>query len=452
MKNIKYILACFVFLFAACEDNVDITPTDIIVGDASSINSLEAARDFMNGAYIFVPNPVGFGDLGADNAKLAPTNTGQGVFVHNWLYNAQQPQDNWVGQYRLLGNVNTLLQAIDAIEIAPGEEVERDQIKAEALALRAYTLFNLYRFYSPGADASSAFGVVVATTPLAPADTPARGTVGDVLNQINTDIDDAYALFPTDGITQLDLLSKPATAALGARVALEQGNWSDAIDWADDAISLSGKSIASMTEYPLVWRDNSTAGVIFTSLRTPTGYLSTFNRITNADIFYYGSDGLFNSYDDADVRKSFNFMDDGTGQIVTKWPSDQTVPAIDAKLFRVEEMVLIKAEAYANMNMLTEAAGEINDLRDDRIMGYTDISYANQGDALTDILEERRRELAFEGFRFFDLKRVGMGVARDASDCVTAECDLAAGAIQFNLPIPQQEIDSNPNMVQNPGY
>jgi len=454
MKTLKYI---FVLLFLAgtiisCEENVDITPTDLIVGDASSINNITAARDLMNGSYVFLPNPVGLGDLGADNARLAPTNTGQGVFVHNWLYNAQQPQDSWVGQYRLLSNVNTLLSAIDQIEVAAADVAERDRIKAEALSLRAMTHFNLYRFYSPKYDPSSSLGVAVQLEPISAGQTPARSTVAEVFSAIEADIDAAFNLFPDDGLGQLDLFSKPAIAALAARVALEKDDRTGAITWADRAINLSGKSISSMTSYGDVWRDNSTDGVLMTSLRSPTAWLATFNRVTNADIFYYGSQQLYDIYDANDVRRSFNFMDDGTGFIVTKWPATQADPAIDAKVFRVEEMVLIKAEAHARANQLVDAANAINDLRANRIAGHTPITYTDQTAAIADVMDERRRELAFEGFRFFDLKRTGQGVSRDASDCVTTECNLSAGANQFLLPIPQQEIDANPNVEQNPGY
>ncbi len=454
MKFLKYIAfsGLLAIGFYSCEDFVDIEPTDIIVGDASSINSLEAARDLVNGSYGFINNPVSFGDIGSDNTQLAPTNTGQGVFTHNWQYSETNPQDNWVGQYNMLSNVNTLLAVIDNIEAPAADEPVRAQIKAEGLALRAMAHYTLYRYYSPGYDPSSPLGVVVQTQPIEAGQLPARNTVGDVINQIETDLTDAFNLFPSDGITQLDFFSKASVAALMARVQLDKGAWGAAADWAQDAIDLSGKSVATRTEYPLVWRDNSTAGVIMSSLRTPTGYMAAFNRITNEDIFYYGATGLYDLYDDDDIRKSFNFEDDGTGLLITKWPANQSSPAIDVKLFRVGEMHLIKAEALARDNDIDGADDEINALRSNRISGYTPITYATQSEAIDDIIQERRLELAYEGIRMFDLKRLGMGVDRAADDCITAQCTLSAGADQFSLPIPNNEMNANPNMVQNPGY
>jgi hypothetical protein len=69
-------------------------------------------------------------------------------------------------------------------------------------------------------------------------------------------------------------------------------------------------------------------------------------------------------------------------------------------------------------------------------------------------LDERFKELCFEGFRFFDLKRNALPVARAASD-VPPQLSwntLPANDHRFALPIPQHEIFANHNMVQNPGY
>ncbi|MCD4730616.1 MAG: RagB/SusD family nutrient uptake outer membrane protein [Bacteroidales bacterium] len=79
---------------------------------------------------------------------------------------------------------------------------------------------------------------------------------------------------------------------------------------------------------------------------------------------------------------------------------------------------------------------------------------------MTEILLQRRLELAFEGDRFFTLQRLGLGVSRngaygDAADGtgeLYKNLTLPAGDIRFEFPIPQSEMNANSNMVQNPGY
>ena len=122
-------------------------------------------------------------------------------------------------------------------------------------------------------------------------------------------------------------------------------------------------------------------------------------------------------------------------------------------------MLLINAEAKARSNDFAGAAQAIKDLRDVRFGEATPLpTYNNLDEALTDILEERRKELAFEGKRFLDLKWIGgdlnIGVSRNETDCASfsAPCGLPRSSYRFTLPIPQAELNANPNITQNNGY
>lgn len=78
------------------------------------------------------------------------------------------------------------------------------------------------------------------------------------------------------------------------------------------------------------------------------------------------------------------------------------------------------------------------------------------------ILNERRLELAFENDRFWTIKRLGQSVVRSdfgssvnggGGDAPTGALKtLPANNFRFVLPIPQDAINLNPNLVQNPGY
>ena len=116
-------------------------------------------------------------------------------------------------------------------------------------------------------------------------------------------------------------------------------------------------------------------------------------------------------------------------------------------------MYLIRAEAKAETNDLAGAAADVNALRAARITDYTDVSFATKEEAIAAILQERFKELAFEGHRFWDLRRRGLPVERLASDAPSANgTTLPAGNFRFLLPIPNPEIQANPLMLQNPGY
>lgn len=146
---------------------------------------------------------------------------------------------------------------------------------------------------------------------------------------------------------------------------------------------------------------------------------------------------------------------------IDKYPGKVGVPLRnDIKVFRLSEMYFILAEAAAQDNNFTEAANRIYDVRVARNFKGTAVkpSYSSKVDALKDILKERRVELAFEGHRFIDLKRVGpiTGEVADRSptDAVSKEVPLSIplNDYRFTLPIPRSELQGNTVIQQNPGY
>ena len=116
----------------------------------------------------------------------------------------------------------------------------------------------------------------------------------------------------------------------------------------------------------------------------------------------------------------------------------------------------MKAEAYVDQGNLAEAASLVNRIRARVNLPNLSSSISSSKSSLADaVLNERRLELAFEGQRWFDLVRTGnvfevlntlnlRDPGRLPMDPVTDNTVL--------LPLPQSQIDINPNMVQNPGY
>jgi hypothetical protein len=68
------------------------------------------------------------------------------------------------------------------------------------------------------------------------------------------------------------------------------------------------------------------------------------------------------------------------------------------------------------------------------------------------ILQERRKELAFEGHYIYDLARTGTGVTRSDYDATEANRNIPFPDKRWAMPIPKREMDANPNMVQNEGF
>ena len=253
-------------------------------------------------------------------------------------------------------------------------------------------------------------------------------------------------------------ISKGAIAGYQARAAQLRRDWAAAITFATDAISLSGTSIATIAQYPAIWQDASNTEVIF---KVRNGYSpQQFYREANGDVFFEPSDKIKAQYNrTTDVRFSTFVGAITTGgqndtSVVRKYPGSALGPQInDIKVIRTSEMFLLRAEAYAETNQLIQAAADVNAIRRNRITGYMDMVFTSREQALTEVMNERFKELAFEGFRFYDLKRRNQSIERFASDVQSPTWQtLAAGNFRFAMPIPQHEILANPNTQQNTGY
>jgi hypothetical protein len=132
----------------------------------------------------------------------------------------------------------------------------------------------------------------------------------------------------------------------------------------------------------------------------------------------------------------------------------------DLKVFRVSEMYFIRAEALTAAGDLAGAALAIKAVRDARTFRapFPVLPvYASATAAWADILLERRLELAYEGHRYIDLKRLGTragaGIDRYVRDCeLVATCSIPTTDYRFTMPIPILEINTNAQIQQNPNY
>ncbi|WP_294215747.1 RagB/SusD family nutrient uptake outer membrane protein [uncultured Chryseobacterium sp.] len=145
--------------------------------------------------------------------------------------------------------------------------------------------------------------------------------------------------------------------------------------------------------------------------------------------------------------------------VIDKYPGKAgTNTRNDLKLFRLSEMYFILAECAINNSQLTTAAGYIKSVRDARNFRAPVALpvYTNAQAAWADVLKERRMELALEGHRYIDLKRLankaGVTMDRNNTDDIVMTSNLPNGDYRYTLPIPLSEISANPNVKQNTGY
>lgn len=466
MKRNKYILlvALSFIVLQSCKKELDLNPTDTFT-ESNSFITLGDVQLGTNGAYArytAYANDIYFNALLSDEAKLGLDNAGQGALTYRYQFSADVTTGGdvvgaWGDYYAMIDQVNRLLPLVATVTATAAEEPRRDIIKGQLLALRALGHFGLLQAYSNNYNPSDPLGVPIMLTsnPLAK---PARNSMGEVMTQIDADLSDAKALLPA--VTPADfsdtVMNRINIAAYQARIALYKRDYDAAVTFATEVISSGVKPLADQSSFPFIWTDDNTEETLFRIRYATSSALGGLWSTTAGQFYIAPSDKLYDAYDPQDIRRDVYIGDDGAGnRYVKKYEgSSRGGLVVDMKACRTAEMYLIRAEAYAKRSApdLALASADLNFLRDKRIFAYTPETFATIT-ALTDaVLQERFKELAFEGFRFYDLKRNNLPVQRLASDANPAWQTLPAGDFRFVLPIPRNDIQADPALVQNPGY
>lgn len=478
-KIVYLLLAMVVF---SCNDATDIEQEGIIY-EEDGFTTLSDLKTGLNGAYAaygpdFGGDAIYFNDIFTDNVRRGESNTGGGSEEYNFLLqpNSDAPSIIWSNRYATINRVNRSLDAYDRLypTFTEDEKVSADHVKANLLALRALCHFDLFQYYTP--DYQDANGMSVIKMDFVPADYKEvypRNTVSEILTFINADLDASLALFDSEATeyTGVFYLRPISVAFLKCKVALLSGNYPAAQTLAQDVMGDSGLVLSPKTVYTSMFSDTAEGESLFTLSR-----LSGNNAIVSN--YYFNSSGgnpidailqvsrqLYDLYNTNDVRKTVNIIDSRRNDaadyfLIGKYRGSADGPNInDIKLFRLSEVKLILAETKARNGNLTGAANDVRDIRNVRIGTTQPLPvYADLNAALADILVERRREFAFEGHRYLDIKRIGkeinVGVNRLPIDAATFSAPLAlpASDYRFTFPIPQNEIFANPTIGQNPNY
>ncbi len=438
----------FSFLFLSCDDNLDIEPQqsltpEVALGTAANIQNV------LVGAY----DLAGENDLFSGGYQLASellSNTGElawrGTFAGPAEFNRKEVTTSngfvsayWIFSYAVSNQTNLVLENLDKFD----DEDEQARVEGEAKFLRAAVYFDLVRFfalpYNPSGT-NSQMGVPIITVGIREPSQitfPSRNSVEEVYTFVISDLTDAIDLLPQNNSFFAD---KAAAQALLARVYLQQGNFEGARDMANEVIENSGHNLTGDFAGAFNNGSNSTEDIFAWQITTQDGIndMNTFwasrafgGRSNTGDVTV--ETPYFSVFDNqTEDRRAFFYSGNST-LLTTKW-QDQFA---NIPYLRLAEMYLIRAEANFRLNTAVgnTPLEDINILRERANAGPLNAV------TLEDILLERRRELAFEGFRLHDIKRLQLSVD-----------DLAYNSNQLVLPIPQREIDANPELEQNPGF
>jgi hypothetical protein len=425
-------------------------------------NALSGAYAQLRSVFIFGRDMPVIGDLQADNTFVEARNSGRYLPQYNYsvTVNDAVAGEMWSASYTGILDANRIIAASTTGTTVPA-------IKAQAYAIRALLYFKLVNIYAkPYTEDPAALGVPLVLT-YDPYSLPKRNTVGEVYAQIISDLKTAFQTAPdyTNSVT----LSKYAIESILAKVYLYKGDYANAKLAAVDVINNGGFSLVGPDAYYNYWANPGiqsnqveTLFEVDADVVNNNGFDDLGGIYVNGYQDLYVSKGLYTLYSPTDVRTTVlasGSTKSGAAAVLNiKFQNAQSPDRDNLKVMRLSETYLIAAESSLPGNE-PDAKMYLNNLmaqRDTAFTGYT----STGATLLNNIVQERRKELAFEGDRLFDLNRLKLPIQRVANAGA-----IPAGSGNINLlipypdnrrvaPIPQAEIQSNANIAgqQNPGY
>jgi len=490
----------------SCQKFLEDKPkTSLTTGNSyTTASDIEAA---LNGCYNLFYSAdyyqweyVMIGDVGSDNAY--PGGNNEETFFdfnrHNLPASNHHNYVNWGALYRGIARSNILLDKINTITDATLTAERKNQIIGEASFLRAFNYYQLVKLYG-------GVPIELSSNTADPSVTrKARATETEVYDQIVLDLELAANNLPDNYGTVASInkvrATKGSANALLAKVWAQRSNrdYTKVLTYADLVINGAGAySLASN------YADLFDGAHYFNSesiLEIPFQEGNWSASSWGVQLFLAPEDGwqkycvpskdLVAAYDDQGdaVRKNANivFMTRDANGALISWPDENWNPCKDSTigipfnfkqkhpggwasgddyyLLRLADIILLKAEAQNETGASAAAIATLNIIRNRA--GLTSLlTTLTKDETKSAILTERRLELAFEGQRWDDLVRSGTAVTtmNNLNDhTYSCVADIPGNPVKMDyshltaqhvfLPIPQLEIDANPNLVQNPGY
>jgi hypothetical protein len=386
--------------------------------------------------------------------------------------------DDW---YHAIGHCNLLLSKIEEFSFA--DAAEKNRIKAETYTLRAYFFFHLTRII--GDLPLMLEAVTSENVPVLP-----RSEASAVLQQIFADLDQAIALFPDKTFAKGKYrFSYPAAQAVKAEAKLWSakvlgGGETDFNDAIAAANEVESAGLTLLSDFRDVTTVRANGEIIFASYfnRDEDGgrsnyalnalpFLAAITGASNLEELPYclttvngqgayqisaRSRDLLNE-NPADKRIAATFVveiQNGAEKIawINKYPGnkypDDRVSDNDVIIFRLSDVYLMQAEAYAGLNDITKALEYLDRVRERAGIGnYT--GPTDRQSVEMEILDERGRELFFENKRWYDLVRFHHGGTIDVYDYVP---NLVGKNTPLFWPLDAKVLATNPLIEQTDGY
>ena len=488
-KIFSLLSIAILIMLASCDKRLNLKPiseetSDIGYQNASQIEAaLVGVYESYQSSEYYVWDKILFQDVRSDNHYAGGDNPE--IFQVDWLTITPTNSrlfENWADIYNAIAKANTVLDRAPLVnDPANLTEVRREQILGEAYFLRAYHYYTLVTSWG-GVPL-----ILHETTSTQPEDIRlSRASVDEVYSQIIDDLESAISLLPdkygSDNSVNKARATRGAANALAAKASLQKPipDYQSALAYCE---AVEGSSANyRLIDYNHLFDGNhynneesilevqflgGSEGSWGPQMHLPPSVSGDgwrkFTTPSHNLMDAFAAEGDVIRRDATVLFEAVSWVDEFWGNAVGssipfayKWKNASGWASADRlHLLRLGDVILLKAEALAGLDRLGEAATEVNRIRTRvSLPNLSAVAQSNKANMMKAILDERRLELAQEGQRWDDLVRFGQVVSVMNN---LVEIDLRTGApFNYNmddskilLPIPQEELDRNPNLTQN---
>lgn len=435
-------------------------------------------NDVMRSTNYYSGRMIYYGDVTGDDTQSIKTGKRTTSYYMLDYTKDSGPSSHWSYAYKIIQNCNIILSQIDGLDVSEDDTEYFNDLKGQTLALRGFALFDLTRFfgYPYAKDGGASLGVPIVTEVSNTENKPSRNTVAQCYEAIIKDLKEGADLL--DEEFNKGKINKWAAMLLLSRAYLYMEDNQNALITAEAAIAGAEKNkyrLWTNDEYGTIWGTDFASSdpgeVLFELVNL------TVDGVGKESVAYLCWQA---GYDDYCLTSSFYELmqedpDDVRNQAYTVVPktkrayiakyqpqSGKAVEDSNIPVLRLSELYLIAAEAAVKLNNNDKAVKYL-----DAIVSRANPEKTVQGKTVTldDVLLERRKELFGEGHRFFDALRNHQTIVRKESTkefpeiAETSHLKMVDESVSFDwnyyrvvLPIPKAEMNSNPNMQQNPTY
>ncbi|MBD1423752.1 RagB/SusD family nutrient uptake outer membrane protein [Sphingobacterium chuzhouense] len=387
-------------IWTACERFLDAKPYSTLA-QPHTLKDLRAILDREESINNIYPMALQVASDDLETTYEALTSMPQ-IFQNTYLWNDQGLDGaSWSNPYQAISIANVVLEALERID--GGDVRLRKQLEGEALFIRGWMLFNLAQIYCNSYSVTgqnNGLGLVLRM------DSDSEITIGrsnleDTYIRIFTDLHKALELLPEEG----EFITRPSRlvvhAAL-ARIYLVIDDFEHAERMVDEVLKVKNNLLDFSTldfeaRYPLEVGKNTE--IIYHAASISTGHF-----VANAST--HANPELYSLYDENDLRKRAYFESGNIGMKFRGYYHGRMADYFAG--LATDEMYLIKAECAARRRDIETGSFYLNELRRHRYEKeyFEVLSFTTDMELLTEIIEERRRQLVCRGIRWLDLRRL----------------------------------------------